>query len=272
MGTNRFLCIARFVMVAILCCAAALTAAADENAALPPAPVRGPLQHGEYLFQIGLYRLKQPAEGEADGIRFFPERHPAAGPFAHGAPHAFGSLACEQCHMVNWTAQQANGHNGGTTFADRVVGKALTHSVAEVIAEPILTTVKGRPAHLRLQGGEVEYFVSEGDGRFRVEKVKDETGIEVRLLVADEKEENDSLNVTVEPFEIRITTLDHREPIEGSGLAVGKPVFKTFEWDAKLSCRPGQINAFTLDSPRQGRILVVVRLEVGGSDEEGDDS
>jgi hypothetical protein len=105
-----------------------------------------------------------------------------------------------------------------------------------------------------------------------VEKIKDESGVEVKLSVADAKAENDSLNVTVDPFRIRITTLDHREPFEGLSLAVGKPVFRTFEWDATLTCRPGQINAFTLDSPRQGRILVVVRLEVGDSETDGGDS
>jgi hypothetical protein len=174
--------------------------------------------------------------------------------------------------MVNWTGDEPSELGVEATFADRVVGKALTDSVAEVIAEPILSTVEGRPAHLLLQGGEVEYFVSDGEGKFRVEKIKDESGVEVRLAVADAKAENDSQNVTVDPFRIRITTLDHREPIEGLALAVGKPVFRTFEWDATLTCRPGQINAFTLDSPRQGRILVVVRLEIGGAEADGEDS
>jgi hypothetical protein len=240
-------------------------ASADDPKPLPPAPASGQASRGEeerpreYVFNIGLYRLKHgPADGSA-GINFHPQRQSPTAGYAARVPHAFGSLSCEQCHTVSLLTPAEDGWTG--TLGDRVVGEALTASVAEVIAEPVLSTTEGTPAQLRLQGGEVEYFVREGESQFRLERVKDQSGVEVKLSVAGAECENDTLNVTV-PFEIRITTLDERQAIEGVELPVGKPVFRTFEWDAALTCHPGQMNAFTLDSPRQGRILVVVRLDV----------
>jgi hypothetical protein len=235
---------------------------------MPPVPAPAPdAEPGEgpqqYVFQLGLYRLNQPGDADAVGIRHFPERHPPTSVTALGVPHTFGTLQCEQCHAGTWP----RGQDGlPATVADRVIGEALTASVAQVIAEPVLSTVEGRPAQLRLQGGEVEYFVREANGQFRLEKMQDQTGVEVHLRVSGTKAENDTRTVTVDPFEIKITTLDRREPVDGVALPVGKPVFRTFEWDATLTCRPGQLNAFTLDSPRQGRILVVVRLEMPGEE------
>jgi hypothetical protein len=245
-----------------------LASAGAEPKAKPPAPVAEPhvaaAENGpqQYFFQFGLYRLNRPGEGDGVGIQHFPERDPLAGVAAPGIPHSFGALQCEQCHAQPWPQTAVGAFPRAA--ADRVIGEALTASVAQVIAEPVLSTVEGRPAHLRLQGGEVEYFHREEDGRFRLERIKDESGVEVQLRVAEARHENETLNVTVDPFEIRITTLDRREGVQGVGLAVGKPVFRTFEWDATLTCWPGQLNAFTLDSPRQGRILVVVRLELPG--------
>ena len=234
---------------------------------MPPAPSPAPdAEPGEgpqqYVFQLGLYRLNQPADADAVGIRHFPERHPPTSVTALGVPHTFGTLQCEQCHAETWPRRQ---DGLPATVADRVIGEALTASVAQVIAEPVLSTVEGRPAQLRLQGGEVEYFVRGANGHFRLETMQDQTGVEVQLRVSGTKAENDTRTVTVDPFEIKITTLDRREPVDGVALPVGKPVFRTFEWDATLTCHPGQLNAFTLDSPRQGRILVVVRLEMPGA-------
>lgn len=251
----------------LLLVALLITRSAKAEEASPPAPAAkggsaaadgSPRQ---YVFQIGLYRLNQSGERGAAGIRHFPERHPPTAAKA-GVPHVFGSLDCEQCHAVSWP----RGAEGvlSRTLAEPMIGEALTSSMAQVIAEPVLTTVEGRAAHLRLQGGDVQYFVRNGEGTFRLETIKDQSGVELQLLVSKAKHENDTLNVTVKPFQIRITTLDCREPVEGVELPVGKPVFQTFEWDATLTCRPGQMNAFTVDSPRQGRILVVVRLQVPG--------
>jgi hypothetical protein len=135
----------------------------------------------------------------------------------------------------------------------------------QILSRPQLRAILGQAqaAHVQVAGQQsVSYFVREGKDTFKLQKLDAKLGIE--FSVTPEALEGDLDRIVLSNLKISTTTLDGREPIDGSDLDAGRPIIstRTLETSLTVGTNDGYVG-FLLPAPsgRMPLLFFQVRKE-----------
>jgi hypothetical protein len=129
-----------------------------------------------------------------------------------------------------------------------------------ILSQPMLLVLDEHEAAVHVASQQVfEYLVPIGDGKFEVRKTEpQELGIRLTFVVnpADDPEA-----VVLSPVQIEVTSLDGREPVNGLGLDVGKPIISTRSIETSVPLRFGEERTVPIPSGPTQAAAVILRVE-----------
>lgn len=105
----------------------------------------------------------------------------------------------------------------------------------------------------------VEYFERGADGLYRVLKSNVETGVRIG---AASVERSLSGRAILHDFEVTVSTVEDREPLEGTTLEVGKPIVQTHTFKETFSIQPGLKYGVGISFENYGTVLVQLELNL----------
>lgn len=106
----------------------------------------------------------------------------------------------------------------------------------------------------------VEYFERGDDGLYRVMRSEVETGVKIG---AASVERGPSGRVVLHDFEVTVSTVEDREPLEGTRLDIGKPIIHTHTFKSTFSVQPGLKYGLGISFENYGTVLVQLELNLG---------
>jgi hypothetical protein len=130
----------------------------------------------------------------------------------------------------------------------------------EMVAAPKVTSVFGQGFAVAMNPSEgVEYFEKQADGSYRVQKSGVETGLAIGSALI---ERGPSERVILHDFEVTVSTITDREPIEGTSLDIGKPIVTTRIFKKTFSIKPGLKYGLRIYFEKYGTLLVQIQLNL----------
>jgi hypothetical protein len=107
----------------------------------------------------------------------------------------------------------------------------------KVISSPMLTTLLGQPAEIRITDVSPQYFVKQGDGCFQLHQMRAEDGEGLTLNVTPTSgPTKDSVELKTK---VKYRCILKREELPDVSLDVGTPIFHTQEYKFDIAVDPG---------------------------------
>ncbi|MBI4558020.1 MAG: hypothetical protein HY706_10605 [Candidatus Hydrogenedentes bacterium] len=150
-------------------------------------------------------------------------------------------------------------------------GKQLTWNGADapsdknisISANPVVITIENKKASIEIvKDGPVQYFARTPDGHFELQALNDEDprnklGIVIGLTPRRVEGKPDELNCD---FSFHSSWIKGREPLEGVGLDVGKPILETVTAEGPLGARLGEWVCYRTIAEGQGAIYLFMKI------------
>ena len=237
----------------VLCSRASMGASPSTIAAFPPDPaVAAPLTADQVLLEFDVYRVSGNASLESVQLG----QVEVSTSESDVQPR---SVVCFDKAKLKAAGVELAASGEKWTW-DGIV-KPPENKRIQTLSSPRVVVACGNAFEIQIVSRpEIEYFEKRPDGLFELKKLSEETGLRISPRVI----RTESDRIRLENLAIRLRSIESREPIEGLGLDVGRPIIKAFEATMTVQVEPKKYYGILLGTEGYGFLLVRLRVSPVG--------